>query len=49
MTGFVQTPTAGDRARFFRARLSDPFAIAAVAPSGQSLARLMTAGIGPDT
>jgi phospholipid N-methyltransferase len=49
MTGNVNAPRAGDGARFLRAWLSDPFTIAAVAPSGQSLARLMTAGIGSDT
>jgi phospholipid N-methyltransferase len=49
MTGLALSPTSGDAARFLRAWLAEPFAIAAVAPSGQALARLMTAGIGPET
>ena len=49
MSGSTQSLQAGDAARFLRAWLADPFAIAAVAPSGPTLARLMTAGIGPET
>lgn len=49
MSGPGQAMQAGDTARFLRAWLADPLAIAAVAPSGQTLARLMTAGIGPET
>lgn len=49
MRGSGQSLQAGDTARFLRAWLADPLAIAAVAPSGRTLARLMTAGIGPET
>lgn len=49
MSGSTQSLQAGDAARFLRAWLADPLAIAAVAPSGRTLARLMTAGIGPET
>lgn len=49
MSGPGQSLQAGDAARFLRAWLADPLAIAAVAPSGRSLARIMTAGIGPET
>lgn len=44
-----QSLQAGDTACFLRAWMADPLAIAAVAPSGPTLARLMTAGIGPGT
>lgn len=36
-----------DYARFFRSWISDPLRVAAVAPSGRSLARLMTSDIDP--
>jgi len=49
MSAPAQSLQAGDAARFLRAWLADPLAIAAVAPSGRTLARLMTAGIGPET
>ncbi|MDO9640290.1 MAG: methyltransferase type 12 [Pseudotabrizicola sp.] len=49
MSGAAQSLHAGDAGRFLRAWLADPLAIAALAPSGQTLARLMTAGIGPET
>ncbi|WFE74745.1 class I SAM-dependent methyltransferase [Roseinatronobacter sp. S2] len=49
MSGPAQSLQAGDGARFLRAWLADPLAIAAVAPSGRTLARIMTAGIGPET
>jgi phospholipid N-methyltransferase len=49
MTGIAFSAWPGDGRRFVRAWLEDPFAIAAVAPSSQSLARLMTARIGPET
>lgn len=38
-----------DGATFFRAWLSDPLAVAAIAPSGAALADLITSRIGPDT
>ena len=43
------TLAGGDGATFFRAWLSDPLAIAAVAPSGAALAALITSRIGPGT
>ncbi len=43
------SPQAGDAARFLRAWLADPPAIAVVAPSGRALAGLMTDRIGLDT
>ncbi|MCC5971424.1 MAG: methyltransferase [Pararhodobacter sp.] len=49
MSAPAQSLQAGDTARFLRAWLADPLAIAAVAPSGRTLARMMTAGIGPET
>jgi phospholipid N-methyltransferase len=49
MRGSGQSLQARGTARFLRAWLADPLAIAAVAPSGRTLARLMTAGIGPET
>ncbi len=42
-------PVSADGATFFRAWLSDPFAIGAIAPSGTALAALITSRIGPDT
>lgn len=49
MSGLTSSAASGDTARFLRAWLAEPFAIAAVAPSGQALARIMTARIGPET
>lgn len=49
MTGLARSASPSDGSRFLRAWLADPFAIAAVAPSSQSLARLMTSRIGPET
>lgn len=49
MTDRAQRRSTGDGRRFLQAWLADPFAIAAVAPSSQSLARLMTERIGPET
>lgn len=49
MSGPEQAMQTGDTALFLRAWLADPLSIAAVAPSGPTLARLMTAGIGPET
>jgi len=49
MSGSTQSLQASDTARFLRAWLADPLAIAAVAPSGPTLARIMTAAIGPET
>ena len=43
------TLVGGDGATFFRAWLSDPLAIAAIAPSGAALAALITSRIGPQT
>lgn len=49
MRALTSSAASGDTARFLRAWLAEPFAIAAVAPSGQALARIMTARIGPET
>ena len=49
MSGPEQAMQTGDTALFLWAWLADPLSIAAVAPSGPTLARLMTAGIGPET
>lgn len=43
------TLAGADGEAFFRAWLSDPFAIGAVAPSGAALASLITSRIGTDT
>ena len=46
---FPATLAGADGAAFLRAWLSDPFAVAAIAPSGIALAALITSRIGPDT
>ena len=49
MSGLPSSARSGDKVLFLREWLAEPLAIAAVAPSGKALARIMTALIGPRT
>ncbi len=43
----IESRVAGGYRRFLKSWLDDPFSVGAVAPSGRSLARMMTRGLAP--